>query len=102
MPIVCINRPNRKTRRVWTVAKLGQVCRYVVREGATAIEIRQAIESCLQDDAFRRRPPPADRPRLPRPDEPERIERWIELLLDWLRRILRRRLPLPPPRLPPP
>lgn len=102
MPLVCYNRPNRAKRRVWTAAKLGQVCRYAIRDGATAFEIRQAVESCILDDAFRRRPAPTDRPRLPRPDEPQRIERWIQLLLEALRRIFRRRLPLPPPRLPPP
>lgn len=102
MPIVCIDRPNRKARRVWTAAKLGQVCRYAIRDGATPFEIRAAVEGCILDDAFKRRPEVEPRPRLPRPDEPDRIARWIELLLAWLRTILRKRLPLPPPKLPPP
>ncbi len=47
MPIVCINRPNRAERRVWTARKVGQVCGYALREGATQAELANELEECL-------------------------------------------------------
>lgn len=47
MPIVCINRPNRSERRVWTAKAVGRVCSYAVREGATREELRTELEPCL-------------------------------------------------------
>lgn len=47
MPIVCINRPNRSERRVWTARKVGQVCGYALREGATQTELASELEECL-------------------------------------------------------
>lgn len=47
MPLVCYERPNRTTRRVWTAKKVGQVCEYALREGSTPSELKEELEDCL-------------------------------------------------------
>jgi len=49
MPIVCINRPNRKRKRTYTAKDCGRIVCRAIETGAEPAEIEREIGICLGD-----------------------------------------------------